>query len=144
MISAHTPLIAYFRAVLYNSLILISIYIIILSLRSKYHPLHCESAAIAKREPTPRFAGGEKLSGGFARAPLLSTVSLSPSHPAGRDRKGLPLFHQSVSRGGGGRDTDCCRGCQIAKFDSFLSLHCAGVEGVGVQSKERKGSNFAA
>ena len=31
-----------------------------------------------------------------------------------------------------------------AKFDSFLSLDCARVEGVGAQSKERKGSNFEA
>ena len=36
------------------------------------------------------------------------------------------------------------QGCQMAKFDPFLSLDCAGVEGVGAQSKERKGSNFAA
>ena len=36
------------------------------------------------------------------------------------------------------------QGCQMAKFDPFLSLYCAGVEGVGAQSKERKGSNFAA
>ena len=34
--------------------------------------------------------------------------------------------------------------CQMAKFDPFLSLDCAWVEGVGAQSKERKGSNFAA
>ena len=32
----------------------------------------------------------------------------------------------------------------MAKFDPFLSLGCARVEGVGAQSKERKGSNFAA
>ena len=31
-----------------------------------------------------------------------------------------------------------------AKFDPFLSLDCARVEGVGAHSKERKGSNFAA
>ena len=31
----------------------------------------------------------------------------------------------------------------MAKFDPFLSLDCARVEGVGPQSKERKGSNFA-
>ena len=31
-----------------------------------------------------------------------------------------------------------------AKFDPFLSLDCARVEGVGAQFKERKGSNFAA
>ena len=29
------------------------------------------------------------------------------------------------------------------KFDPFLSLDCARVEGVRAQSKERKGSNFA-
>ena len=31
-----------------------------------------------------------------------------------------------------------------AKFDPFLSLDCARVEGMGAQSRERKGSNFAA
>ena len=31
-----------------------------------------------------------------------------------------------------------------AKFDPCLSLDCARVEGVGAQSKERKGSNFVA
>ena len=31
-----------------------------------------------------------------------------------------------------------------AKFDPFLSLDCARVEGVGRQSKERTGSNFVA
>ena len=31
----------------------------------------------------------------------------------------------------------------MAKFDPFLSLDCARVEGVGAQSKERKRSNFA-
>ena len=31
----------------------------------------------------------------------------------------------------------------MAKFDLFLSLDCARDEGVGAQSKERKGSNFA-
>ena len=36
------------------------------------------------------------------------------------------------------------QGCQMAKFDPFLSLDCARVEGVGAQSKGRKGSNFAA
>ena len=34
--------------------------------------------------------------------------------------------------------------CQMAKIDPFLSLDCARVEDVGAQSKERKGSNFAA
>ena len=41
-------------------------------------------------------------------------------------------------------ETPLSQGCQIAKFDPFLSLDCARVEGVGAQSKERKGSNFAA
>ena len=41
-----------------------------------------------------------------------------------------------------GRSKMVCRarqGCQMAKFDPFLSLDCAMV-----QSKERKGSNFVA
>ena len=42
------------------------------------------------------------------------------------------------------RHVSLCQGCQMAKFDPFLSLDCARVEGVGTQSKERKGSNFAA
>ena len=37
--------------------------------------------------------------------------------------------------------TQCC---QMAKFDPSLSLDCTGLEGVRAQSKERKGSNFAA
>ena len=45
-------------------------------------------------------------------------------------------YRMSECRGG--------QGCQMAKFDPFLSLDCARVEGVGAQSKERKGSNFAA
>ena len=36
------------------------------------------------------------------------------------------------------------RGCQMAKFDPFLTLDCTRLEGVGAQSKEKKGSNFAA
>ena len=36
-----------------------------------------------------------------------------------------------------------CQGCQMAKFDPFLSLDCAGLESRGVQSKEEKGSSFA-
>ena len=40
------------------------------------------------------------------------------------------------------RDLQQC--CQMAKFDPFLSSDSARVEGVGAQSKERKGSNFAA
>ena len=36
------------------------------------------------------------------------------------------------------------QGCHMAKFYPFLFMDCAKVEGVGAQSKERKGSNFAA
>ena len=32
----------------------------------------------------------------------------------------------------------------MAKFDPFYFLDCARVQAVGAQSKERKGSNFAA
>ena len=48
-----------------------------------------------------------------------------------------------LSEGTKGRQSSR-QGCQMAKFDPFLSLVCARVEGVGAQSKERKGSNFAA
>ena len=34
------------------------------------------------------------------------------------------------------------QGCQMAKFDPFLSLDCARVDGVGAQFKKRKESNF--
>ena len=44
----------------------------------------------------------------------------------------------------GGQAACHVQGCQMAKFDPFLSWDCARVEGVGAQSKERKGSNFAA
>ena len=36
------------------------------------------------------------------------------------------------------------QGCQMVKCDPFLSFDCAGFEGVGVQPKERKGSNCSA
>ena len=34
------------------------------------------------------------------------------------------------------------QGRQMAKFERFLSLDCARVEGVGAQCKERKGLHF--
>ena len=45
---------------------------------------------------------------------------------------------------GGAQLVHYLQGCQMAKFDPVLSLDCARVEGVGAQSKERTGSNFAA
>ena len=55
-----------------------------------------------------------------------------------RDENFLAFKHKTKRRRGEEQ------GCQMAKFDPFLSLDCARVEGVGAQSKERKGSNFAA
>ena len=49
--------------------------------------------------------------------------------------------HAPFDKEGGGGEED--HGCQMAKFDPFLSLDCTRVEGVGAQCKERKGSNFA-
>ena len=40
--------------------------------------------------------------------------------------------------------SETAQGCQMAKFDPFYFLDCARVQAVGAQSKERKGSNFAA
>ena len=46
---------------------------------------------------------------------------------------------RSDVNGGIERDADsAAHGCQMAKFDPFLSLDCARVEGVGAQSKESK------
>ena len=66
-------------------------------------------------------------------APLLDLLRLAD----GLRRVGYHLSGTHDSR-------HCDQGCQMAKFDPFLSLDCARVEGVGAQSKERKGSNFAA
>ena len=63
-------------------------------------------------------------------APFYSP--LFPNCREGREREALET------------DPSSPHGCQMAKFDPFLSLDCARVESVGVQSKERKGSNFAA
>ena len=52
------------------------------------------------------------------------------------DNNGRPRRHRLDG------ESDQC--CQVAKFDPFLSLDCARVECVGAQSKERKGSSFAA
>ena len=48
------------------------------------------------------------------------------------------------AQGGGAWSRTHAQGCQMAKFDPFLSLDCARAEGVGAQYKERKASNFAA
>ena len=55
-------------------------------------------------------------------------------------RRGIERVRPPHGSFGGGPYS---QGCQMAKFDPFLSLDCARVEGVGAQSKERKGSNFA-
>ena len=47
-------------------------------------------------------------------------------------------FFQAVKESG---EYQCC---QMAEFDPFLALDCAGLEGVEAQSKKKKGSNFAA
>ena len=62
-----------------------------------------------------------------------------------RRRKDLEVDHVVLGKGRPGGCWEVSeQGCQMAKFDPFLSLDCARVEGVGAQSKERKGSNFAA
>ena len=61
--------------------------------------------------------------------------AVDPVDRDGRTRTTLVVHSRTASKH---------QGCQMAKFDPFLSLDCARVEGVGAQSKERKGSNFAA
>ena len=72
--------------------------------------------------------------------PLPILPGLQNSRPPG-DAPGSPgcIVNSVTSLLHGGQ------GCQMAKFDPFLSLDWAArVEGVGAQSKQRKGSNFAA
>ena len=73
-------------------------------------------------------------------------VSAAPAAPGAPHNSHNP--HNSVTAGATGLSSGVIgvhrQVCQIAKFDPFLSLDCARVEGVGAQSKERKGSNFAA
>ena len=40
------------------------------------------------------------------------------------------------------RWTDSIQGCQMAKFDPFLSLDCARVEGVGDEIQGKEGIKF--
>ena len=74
----------------------------------------------------------------------LQVVKLS--NPLSENHKWLVRHNDRTNGNAGGDDVDDDddQGCQMAKFDPFLSLDCARVEGVGAQSKERKGSNFAA
>ena len=77
---------------------------------------------------------------------LLSAENITVQK--GRERSGVQKRQkcQNCATTNAARDemAVCAHGCQMAKFDPFLSLDCARVEGVGAQSKERKGSNFAA
>ena len=75
-------------------------------------------------------------------------------HLFGGDKDRVTIFGESAGAAAIGHlalspltnsnEVSCKQCCQLAKFDPFLSLDCARVEGVGAQSKERKGSNFAA
>ena len=81
---------------------------------------------------------------------IVPTTTTFPSFFCSPPLRRLPLFllplYGEHNRLPAGSITSPGRrhGCQMAKFDPFLSLDCARVEGVGAQSKERKGSNFAA
>ena len=81
-------------------------------------------------------------------AVVLNFINIGPHFPLSFDDDELSVFRViltiSLSVRLSTRRGSVFQGCQMAKFDPFLSLDCARVEGVGAQSKERKGSNFAA
>ena len=77
--------------------------------------------AVATADRKPGSMPGKKQSCPAKKSPGTSVSGLS-----------FAVSHGSLNQG-----------CQMAKFDPFPSLDCARVEGVGLQSKERKGSNFA-
>ena len=77
-------------------------------------------------------------------APLAAHLDLHvPRRPKADDADQDRVHHHEPPDEEGVR-LDLFHGCQMAKFDPFLSLDCARVEGAGAQSKERKGSKFAA
>ena len=51
--------------------------------------------------------------------------------------------YESLALGVHEEEGVCHHGCQMAKFDPFLSLDCAPTSSTLAQSNERKGSNFA-
>ena len=71
------------------------------------------------------------------RVRVNATVARPDRLPDGYDR-----IFKSYVFGPSGFWTMALLRC-AAKFDFFLSLDCARVEGVGEQSEERKGSSFA-
>ena len=94
-------------------------------------------------------AGGAGAGAVTAGGQLLRQAGDAARRDHEQQRQETPSRHHRSSRFWENGATDCLirpssQGCQMAKFDPFLSLDCARVEGVGAQSKERKGSNFAA
>ena len=74
--------------------------------------------------------------GGFAQA------EWSPCRERKKEEKAS--FLPQITRKKVSHERAHYQGCQMAKFDPFLSLDCARVEGMGAQSKERNGSDLAA
>ena len=80
-------------------------------------------------------------------SPLICKWCSHPSESDFRIARFTPIIFYVMSGSTHILTTLClpfCLWCQMAKLDPFLSLDCARVEGAGAQSKERKGSNFAA
>ena len=75
-------------------------------------------------------------------APAAIPMRAADEETAAREE--VALGHCRLPPSASAADAAAPQGCQMAKFDPFLSLDCARVEGVGAQSKEMKGSKFAA
>ena len=90
-------------------------------------------------QETPRGRGALGLSVHFRVRPVGSVF-----HDGRGDSAGDGVLHRLVGSARGSQGPGAGQCYQMTKFDPFLSLDCTRVEGVGAQSKERKGSNFAA
>ena len=104
----------------------------------------CSSSNNSDIIPTPSALSGDHVGigigvGGSSNGSTrLSERMMLGSGPGQKVRGIISFFVIRIA------EVPFAQGCQMAKFDPFLSLVCAPTPSTLAQSKERKGSNFAA
>ena len=118
-------------------------------------PVVCKCFHLDIPDQRPPSSDGGSGSSSAAAAPPPSAPACSPTTssaagvPSGEGRAQADRWRGAAARGQAGQTGQSRRGlgwqgCQMEKFDPFLSLDCARVEGMGAHSKDRKESNFVA
>ena len=88
-------------------------------------------------QETPRGRGALGLSVYFRLGPVGSVF-----HDGRGDSAGDGVLHRLVGSARGSQGPGAGQCYQMTKFDPFLSLDCARVEGVGAQSQGKEGIKF--